>query len=79
MIMAMMVIMVMVMIVDFEEVRLDVEDAVEIERAALEHVGKRHLAALGAVQLGIGVDAADARLDFGKLGLWRRGRSCSAR
>ena len=64
------VMMVVIMIVaGFEEVRLDVEDAVEIERAALEHVRQRHLAALGAMQLGIGVDAADARLDLGQLGL----------
>ena len=72
MIMAVMMIVVMVMIVivaGLEEFRLDFEDAVEIERAALQHVRQRHLAALGAVQLGVGVDAADARLDLGEFGL----------
>src|SRR6185312_15163140 len=74
-IMMMIVAMMMVMIVmivavaGFEKIRLDIEDAVEIERAALQHVGDRHLAALGAMQLGIGVDAADAGLDLRKLGL----------
>ena len=66
----MIVVMVMIMIVaDFEEFRLDLEDAIEIERAALQHVRQRHLAALGAMQFGIGVDAADPRLDFGEFRL----------
>src|SRR5689334_23640839 len=65
----MIVIMVMIMIVDLEEVRLDIEDAVEVERTALQHVRELHLAALGAMQLGIGIDAADARLDFGQFRL----------
>ena len=49
--MVMIVIMVMIMTVaGVEEFRLDLEDAIEIERAALQHVRQRHLAALGAVQ-----------------------------
>ena len=66
----MMVVIVMIVIVaGLEEVRLDLQDAVEIEGAAVQHVVERDLAALGAMQLGIGVDGADARLDLGKLGL----------
>ena len=66
------VVMIVVMIVaiaGFEKFRLEFEDAVEIERAALQHVGQRDLAALGAMQFGIGVDAADPRLDFGQFRL----------
>ena len=58
-----------VIVAGVEEFRLDLEDAVEIERAALQHVGQRHLAALGAVQLGVGVDGADPGLDLGQFGL----------
>ena len=52
-----------------EEFRLDLEDAVQIERTALQHVRKLDLAALGAMQLCVRIDAADARLDFGQLRL----------
>ena len=52
-----------------EEFRLDLQDAIQIERAALQHVRQRDLAALGAVQFCVRVDAADAGLDFGQLGL----------
>jgi len=70
MIVAMVVmIMVVVMIVGLQKVRLDVEDAVEVESATIEHVGQRHRAALGAVEFRIGVDGADAGLDLGELGL----------
>ena len=69
-VMAVVMIVIMVVVVaGLEEFRLDLEDAVEIEGAALQHVRQRHLAALGAVQLGIGVDGADPRLDFGEFGL----------
>ena len=34
-----------------------------------EHLVERDLAALGAMQLGIGIDAADARLDLAQFGL----------
>jgi hypothetical protein len=50
-----------------EEGRLDVEDAVEVKRIAAEHFGDVDLGALGAVQPGIGVDGADARLDLVQL------------
>ena len=65
-------IVVMVMIVTVagvEEFRLDLEDAIQIERAAFQHVRQRDLAALGAVQFCVRVDAADAGLDFGEFGL----------
>ncbi|WP_204269558.1 hypothetical protein, partial [Citrobacter freundii] len=59
-----MVVMIMVVIVaGFQELRLDLQNAVEIERAALQHVFELHLAALGAMQLGVRVDAADTRFD----------------
>ena len=76
MVVAVMVIMVVVMIVGLQEIRLDVEDAVEVERAAVQHVRQGDRAALGAMQLGIGVDGADPGLDLGELRPWRRDRSC---
>ena len=69
MVMIVIVVMMIVIVAGLEEFRLDLEDAVEIEGAALQHVGQRHLAALGAMQFGIGVDGANPRLDFGELGL----------
>ena len=70
MIMAVIVMVVMIVIIaGVEKFRLDLQDAIEIERAALQHVRQRDLAALGAMQLGIGVDGADPRLDFGQFGL----------
>ena len=69
-IMAVVMIMIVIMIVaDLEKLRLDLQNAVEIERAALQHILELHLAALGAMQLCVRVDAADARLDFGELRL----------
>src|ERR1700730_14029959 len=44
--------MVMPVAVGGEEVRLDFDEAVEVEGLAAEHLRQRHLAALGAVQLG---------------------------
>ena len=60
----MIVIVMMVMIVIFEEIRLEFEDTVEIERAAFQNIRQRHLAALGTMQFGIGIDAANPRFDF---------------
>ena len=68
-VMAVVVMIVIVIVAGIEEFRLDLQDAVEIEGAALQHVRKRDLAALGAVQLGVRIDAANPRLDFGKLRL----------
>ena len=56
------------MIVLGEEIRLEFEDTVEIERAALQNIRQRHLAAFGAVQLGIRIDAAYPAFDLGQFG-----------
>ena len=58
----------MVVIVAFEEVRLDIEDAVEIEGVAAEHLDERDVGALGLVQFGVRIDAADAGLDLAQFG-----------
>src|SRR6516162_922009 len=63
MIMIMIVIVTMVMMTTVaEEFRLDLHDAIEIESITPEHLRQRNPAALGLVQLGVGIDAADARL-----------------
>jgi hypothetical protein len=65
-VMVMAVIMVMIVTVaSVEEFRLDLEDTIEIERAAFQHVREGYLAALGAVQFCVRIDASDAGLDFG--------------
>jgi hypothetical protein len=57
------IVVVMIMAVaGVEKFRLEFEDAIEIEGATLQHVGQRDLAALGAVQFGVRIDAADPRL-----------------
>src|SRR5262252_5303546 len=63
MIMIMIVIMVMMTTVA-EEFWLDLHDAVEIESITPDHLRQRNPAALGLVQLGVGIDPADARLHF---------------
>ena len=63
----MIVMMVVVVTVAFEEFRLDIEDAVEVEGVALQHFAQRDLGALGLVHSGVRIDAADARLDLGQL------------
>jgi hypothetical protein len=62
-----MIVVVMVVLAGFQEVRLEVEDTVEVERIAAEHLRQRDGATLGLVQAGIGIDAADARLDLTQL------------
>src|SRR4029079_842032 len=63
-----MIVAVMVVAVALEKFRLQMEDAVEVERIAAEHFVKRHLRPLGLVQPGVAIDAADARLDLVKFG-----------
>ncbi len=75
-VMMMVMIVVVVMIVGFEEGRLDLKNTIQIECLALQHIGERDLATLGAVQPRVRVDAADARLDFGEFGGASRDRSC---
>ena len=59
---------VVVTVAGVQELRLDVEDAVEIEGVAAEHFVERDLRALGPVQLGVGIDGADAGLDLAQFG-----------
>src|SRR5579872_420351 len=72
-IMAVLVIMVVIMAmrvivaVAFQKRRLDVEDAVEIEGVAVQNFVERNLGTLRLVQAGIGIDAADTRLDVAQL------------
>src|SRR5215813_4507243 len=61
--MPMIIVVVMVMVSAVaEEFRLDLHDAVEVEGIAPEHLRQGNPAALGLVQLGVRIDAADARL-----------------
>src|SRR5215472_14667686 len=57
-----MIVIVMMVTAVAKEFRLDLHDAVEIESIASQHLRQRNPAALGLVQPGVGVDAADARL-----------------
>src|ERR1700756_5212847 len=60
--------LVMVVIVRFgEKSRLELEDAIEIEGAAAEHLAQIDAAALGPMHVGIGIDPANARFDRGEL------------
>src|SRR5262245_66535091 len=66
MMVVMIVIMMMVAVVA-QKLRLDLQDAVEVEGVAAEHLRQRDRATFGLVHLGVGIDAADARLDLGEL------------
>src|SRR2546426_11491388 len=68
-IMVVIVTVMIVVIAGVEKFRLEFEDAIEIEGAALQHVGQRDLAALGAVQFCVRIDSAYPRLDLGKFSL----------
>ena len=63
----MIVVMIMVVLAD-EEVRLDVENAIEIEGAALKHVRNRDVAFLRSMERRVGIDRADARLHLTQFG-----------
>src|SRR6185369_14075730 len=70
MIVPMMIVVVMMMIVvigGLQELRLDVEDAVEVEGIAAEHLGDVDLRTLGTMQPRIRVQAPDARLELEQL------------
>ena len=47
----MMIVVMTVIVARLEEGRLDVEDAVEVEGIAAEHLGQRYRATLGAYEL----------------------------
>ena len=75
-VMMIVVVRLIVRIFDLEELRLDFENAVEIEGIAAKHLGDRHRAFHRLVEFGVGVDRADARLDLGELRRPSRDRSC---
>src|SRR5262249_40719848 len=50
-----------------EERRLEIEDSLEIERVASEHLVQRQPAALGPVQCRVRIDGTDARFDVTQL------------
>ena len=58
---------VFMLVPDLEELRLDFEDAVEVECVAAEHLRDRNRAFHGLVESGVGVDGADARLHLVQL------------
>src|SRR3546814_9941531 len=51
-----------------QEIRLQADDTVEIEGAAIEHLVERHVAAGGLMDRRKRVDGTDARLDIGEFG-----------
>ena len=56
------VIVFMIMCFD-EKIRYNLENAVEVKGIAAEHLGEIEAAAFGAMNAGIGIDSANARLD----------------
>ena len=72
----MVVIVIVVVIVAVEELRIERQDAVEIEGAAVEHLVERNGAALGPVDDRVRVDGADARARRRRAPPARRDRSC---
>ncbi len=57
----------LVLVLAGEEIRIERNRALEIERAAIQHLGDRHVAALGAMDAREAVDRPDARLDLFQL------------
>ena len=65
----MIMVVVVIVVVGDEEIGFDVEDAVEIEGAALEHVGRsRRRICSPRCSARVRVDGADARLDLAQFG-----------
>ena len=67
--MPVMMIVVPMIVATLKELRLDVEDAVEIEGVAVEHLGDRDRAALGAMERAHRVDGRGARFDLAQVGV----------
>ena len=67
-VMIMIVVMIVVVFVRRRGIRLDVEDAVEVEGIAAEHLVDVDLARARCDAARIRVDAADARLDLAQFG-----------
>ncbi len=63
-----MIVMLVVVLFDRQEFRLEFQDAVEVEGVAAEHGVELDGAFGRAVQFGVGVDAANARLDLFQFG-----------
>src|SRR5580704_15177893 len=61
------IMMMVVLVCRFEEMRLDGENALEVERIALQHFSNRQRAALRAVQPRIRIDGPDTRYDLTQL------------
>ena len=61
-----MIVVVIMLLVDDQKVRLDIQNAVEVEGIAAEHGIERDGAILRPMQLRIGIDGADAGLDLVK-------------
>ena len=61
---AMVMIVIVIVVLGLQKLRLQFEDAVEIEGLAVEHGVERDIAFPGAVQFGVGIEAANARLDL---------------
>ena len=66
----------MVMMALLEKVGLELDDAVEVEGVAVQNLVERNGGVLRAVDLGIGVDGADAPFNGVQLLGASRGRSC---
>src|SRR5882672_8979661 len=60
----MIVVMMIVTVVRLQELWLDIEDAVEVEGVAVQHLGERHRTALRQVERRIWINGADARFDL---------------
>ena len=58
------IVAVIVVVARFQELRLDIENAVEVEGVAMQHLGERYGAALRVMEPRIWIDGADARFDL---------------
>ena len=56
--------MVMVVLFSLEKGRLQIENAIEVEGVAAQNRIERNLGAFGPMQLGVGIDTANARFDL---------------
>src|SRR5579864_952127 len=66
-IVVMIMMMIVVVIMLLEKIRVERQDAVEVESAAVEHPVERNGAALGPMDDRVRIDGADAALDVAEL------------
>jgi hypothetical protein len=64
------VMMIMMMILIFQEIRLDRQNAIEVEGIAAEDFGDVYLCALGAMDTRVRIQSADARFQLAQF-VWR--------